>query len=169
MGGIDSGRIGLLEALKRFTSDATSELLMPVRIQKQGEEQSFRAAKVFLMRLPDSKSVFKKAPYILHQFLTGQDEQKPGQRIVSTALIRSIFCVYHDDEQEGGLMLLNLMERLRIALERQVVIEKRYKLLLDPKMEVLVYPEDNAPYFAGEMISAWKIPAIEREVQELYE
>ncbi|MBQ9348302.1 MAG: hypothetical protein IJT94_13375 [Oscillibacter sp.] len=169
MEGIDSGRIGLLEALKRFTSDATGELLMPVRIQKQGEEQSFRAAEVFLMRLPDSKSVFKKAPYILHQFLTGQDEQKPGQHPVSIALVRSVFCVYNDDEQEGGLMLLNLMERLRIALEKQIVIEKRYKLLLDPKMETLVYPEDYAPYFAGEVISAWKIPVIEREARELYE
>ena len=169
MEGIDAGRVGLLEAVKRFTEDATGELMMPVRIQRAGEEQIYRAAEVFLMRLPDSKSVFKKAPYILHQLITAQDRQPPGQRPVSTALVRSIFCVYNDDEQEGGLMLLNLMERLRIALERKIVIEKRYKLLLDPAMEALVYTEDTAPYYAGEMVSTWKIPAIEREVRELYE
>ena len=169
MEGIDAGRVGLLEAVKRFTEDATGELMMPVRIQRAGEEQTYRAAEVFLMRLPDSKSVFKKAPYILHQLITAQDRQPPGQRPVSTALVRSIFCVYNDDEQEGGLMLLNLMERLRIALERKIVIEKRYKLLLDPAMEALVYTEDTAPYYAGEMVSTWKIPAIEREVRELYE
>ena len=164
MGGIDSGRIGLLEAIKRFTAESTNELIMPVRIQKKDEEQTYRSANVYLMRLPDSKSVFKKAPYVLHQLITAQDRQSPGQRPASTALVRSIFCVYNKDEQEGGLMLLNLMERLRIAMERKIVIENRYKLLLDPAVEALIYPEDSAPYYAGEMVSTWKIPAIEREV-----
>lgn len=40
-------------------------------------------------------------------------------------MVRSIFAVYNDDEQEGGLMLLNLMERLRIRLLREVVIGRR--------------------------------------------
>ena len=169
MEGIDAGRIGLLDAIRRFTVEATGELMMPIRIQKKDEEQTYRSAYVYLMRLPDSNSVFKKAPYILHQLITAQDRQPPGQHPVSTALVRSIFCVYNEDEQEGGLMLLNLMERLRIAMERKIVIEKRYKLLLDPAVEALIYPENTAPYYGGEMVSTWKIPAIEREVRQLYE
>lgn len=165
MAEIDSGRIGLLVALKKFTLEATSELIMPVRVQRKDEERTFRAADVYLMRLPDSKSPTKKAPYILHQLITAKDQQLPGKNVDSSALIRSVFCVYNEDEQEGGLMLLNLIERLRIALMRQIVIDKRYKLLLNPAMEGLIYPEDNAPYFAGEMVSTWKIPAIEREVK----
>ena len=165
MVGIDSGRIGLLEALKQFTVQEVSELLLPVHIQKPGEEQIFRPADVYLMRLPDAKSAKKKAPYIIHQLITAKDQQQPGQHPTSTVQVRSIFCVYNEDGQEGGLMLLNLMERVRIPLIRQTVIEKRYKLLLDPSMEAIAYPEDSAPYYAGEMVSIWKIPAIEREVR----
>ena len=165
MEGIDSGRIGLLESLKEFTLQATSNLIMPTHFQRRDEERICRAADVYLMRLPDSKSAMKKAPYILHQLITGKDQQTPGTRTDSSVQIRSIFCVYNENEQEGGLMLLNLMERVRIPLLRQLVIDKRYKLLLDPAMEALIYPEDSAPYFAGEMVSTWKIPAIEREVK----
>lgn len=91
-------------------------------MQKGDTEQSFRPAKVYLTRLPDGTSATKKAPYVLHQVITGMDQQPQGQRVTSSAKVRSICCVYNDDEQEGGLMLLNLMERLRIAMLRQVVI-----------------------------------------------
>ena len=63
-------------------------------------------------------------------------------------------------------MLLGLMERLRIKLLKQVVIGERYQLDLTQGAEVLIYPDDTAPYFAGEMITTWKIPSIEREVRQ---
>ena len=69
----------------------------------------------------------------------------------------------HHDEQEGGLALLNLMERLRIALLEQRSIGKQFRLDLEAGLESLVYPEDTAPYYAGEMISVWKLPVIERK------
>jgi hypothetical protein len=137
-----------------------------VRIQREGEDQSYRSADVYLMRLPDSKSATKKAPYIIHQLITGRDMQEEGQRVTSTAQVRSIFCVYSDDEQEGSLMLLGLMERLRIKLLKQVVIGERYQLDLTQAAEALIYPDDTAPYFAGEMVTTWKIPSIEREVRQ---
>ena len=62
-------------------------------------------------------------------------------------------------------MLLNLMERLRISLLRQIVIGDQFQLDLKAGLETLVYPDDTAPYYAGEMISTWKIPAIQREVR----
>ena len=74
-----------------------------------------------------------------------------------------MFCVYCDDEQAGALHLLNLMERLRIRLLQQVTIGQQYQLDLEAGVEMLIYPEDSAPYFAGEMSTTWKMPSVERE------
>lgn len=157
-------RITLLECLRDFTKKATAELIMPVRMQKGDTEQKYRPADIYLMRLPDGKAATKKAPYVLHQLITGKDQHPSGKTMESIAQVRSICCVYNDNEQEGGLMLLNLVERLRVALLKQVVIGSQFTLDLDTGLEVLIYPDDTAPYFVGEIISAWKLPAIEREV-----
>lgn len=154
-----------LEELKRFTLDATRDLLLPVRVQSAEETPSERPAEVHLMRLPDSEAAKKKAPYIIHQIITGKDVQKPGEQAACTTEIRSIFCVYCPDEEEGGMLLLNLMERLRIALLRQTVLDQRYQLDLEAGLEIILYPDDSAPYYAGEMASRWRLPGIEREVR----
>lgn len=78
--------------------------------------------------------------------------------------MRSIFCVYDPDEEEGGLLLLNLMERVRIALLKQGVLDSRYQLDLEAGLETVSYPDDTAPYYAGEMASRWRLPGIVREV-----
>ena len=157
-------RIMLLEALRDVTKDATADLIMPTKIQRADEEQQFRPPDVYLMRLPDGNSAMKKAPYIIHQAITSKDSQPSGGRVNSRASIRSIFAVYNSDEQEGGLMLLNLMERVRIRLLSQVVIGDQFTLDLDAGLETIVYPDNTAPYFIGEMSTTWKIPAVEREV-----
>lgn len=160
-------RVSLLEALKVETEVATADLLMPVAMQKEDkEEPKDRAAKVYLMRVPSSSEAKKKVPYILHQFITGDDEQAAGKLDTSTAIIRSVFAVYNKDEEVGGLTLLNLMERLRIHLLKKVVIDGKFELDKELKVECLVYPDDTAPYYAGEMITRWKLPAVEREVSE---
>lgn len=158
-------RAVFLEELKRFTLDATRDLLLPVRVQSAEETPSERPAEVHLMRLPDSEAAKKKAPYIIHQIITGKDVQKPGEQAACTTEIRSIFCVYCPDEEEGGMLLLNLMERLRIALLRQAVLDQRYQLDLEAGLEIILYPDDSAPYYAGEMASRWRLPGIEREVR----
>lgn len=157
-------RVMLLRALKDFTLDATRDLLLPVRVQSAEETPSERPAEVHLMRLPDSSAAKKKAPYIIHQVITGKDEQKPGKRQTSSAEVRSIFCVYAPDEEEGSLLLLNLMERVRIALLKQGVLDNRYQLDLEAGLETVSYPDDTAPYYAGEMASRWRLPGIVREV-----
>ena len=116
------------------------------------------------MRLPDSKAATKKAPYIIHQVITGSDSQQEGERERGIAAVRTIFCVYSEDEQAGGMLLLNLMERLRIALLRQVVIGDQFQLDLRNNFDRLIYPDDTAPYYAGEMMSNWIMPSVEREV-----
>lgn len=157
-------KVILLRQLKDFTEKATWDLLLPVRVQTQGEQKKDRRAEVHLMRLPDSKAAHKKAPYILHQLITGADRQTPGNREDASATVRTIFCVYNDDEEKGAMLLLNLMERLRIELLRTRVIGAQFHLDLETPMEMLCYPDDTAPYFAGEMVSSWTLPAVEREV-----
>ena len=157
-------RTALLEQLKDFSKAVTKDIILPTKMEKGDTEKTERPADVFLMRLPDSRAATKKAPYILHQLITGNDAQRSGERAESRAMIRSIFCVYHDNEQEGALALLNLMERLRIELLRKVVIGNQFTLDLEANLETLIYPDDTAPFFAGELISTWKLPAVEREV-----
>lgn len=154
----------LLDGLKEFTEQAISELLLPVKKEKGEKGAELRPADVYKMRLPDSNSAKKKVPYILHQVITGKDQQKRGMLCEAEATIRSIFSVYCEDEQEGALLLLNLMERLRIELLKKIIIAGQFRLLLDEGLEFLIYPADTAPYYSGEMVSKWRLPAVEREV-----
>ena len=159
-------RTVLLERLRDLTEEATAGVLLPVRRQKgDGESLLPRPAKIYLMGLPEAGAAVKKAPYILHQIVTGKDTQKPGDfQPEAQAVVRSVFCVYHEDGQEGSLALLGLMERVRIALLEQVVIGKQFKLDLSAGLETLVYPDDTAPYYIGEVVATWKLPGITRKV-----
>lgn len=157
-------KVILLDQLKAFTEEAMADIILPTHSQKGDTGSQYRAANVYRMRLPDSRAATKKAPYILHQIITGKDAQPSGQRPNSSTTVRTIFCVYCHDEQEGGLMLLLIMERLRIALLERVVIGQQFTLDLEAGLETLVYPDDTAPYFAGEMVSTWKLPAVKRKV-----
>lgn len=161
----------LLEALKKFTLEATKDLQLPLAPR---EEESLLPPQygppgVYRMRLPEFGAATRKAPYILHQVVTGKDAQKEGERLPdSSTVVRTVFCVYCGDEEEGGLLLLNVMERLRIALLEQVVIGKQFKLDLKAGLESLAYPDDGspnmAPYYLGEMVSTWKLPGIQRRI-----
>lgn len=160
-------RLNLLEVLKEETNAAVGQLIMPTKPQKGDTAEKKRVAEVFLMRLPDGNSAQKVAPYIIHQLITSKDVQKQGEHPESSTVVRSIFCVYCDNEQEGGLMLLNLMERLRIHLLRKLTIgDGAFQLDREQGIETICYPDDTAPFFAGEMISNWSIPAIEPEVRQ---
>lgn len=159
-------KTSLLEALKEKTEEVISELLLPVQMQKGDTEEAEKAADVYIGRLPDTKQSTKKAPYILHQMVNSANKQKPGEQLQSKAVVRSIFCVYCDDEQEGTLHLINLMERLRIALLKNPLIgDNAFECDLQEGLEDLVYPDDTYPYYLGEMISTWDLPPIKREVR----
>lgn len=155
--------ITLLEQLKLFTEETIKDIILPVRLQKGDSERQSRTADVYLMRLPDSTAATKKAPYIIHQLVTSKDTQPAGRQESGSSVVRSVFCVYCENEQEGALHLLNLMERLRIQLLQQVIIGQQYQLDLETGVEMLIYPEDSAPYYAGEMSTTWKMPSVERE------
>ena len=162
--------VNLLESLKAFTIESTKDLIMPVKPSEEAEEPEPRQVGVYIANLPEFSSVKRKAPCILHQIVIRKDIQPPGQPFPDTAaVVRSAFCVYNDDEEEGGLMLLGLMERLRIALLKKVALDKQFKLDLQAGLESLVYDSTGSkpthPYYLGEMISVWRIfHTIEREV-----
>ncbi|MBR3767530.1 MAG: hypothetical protein IKL10_04730 [Clostridia bacterium] len=158
-------KVILLEQLKIFTEKSVKDIPLPVKPQENDYHSGYkRTAEVYLMRLPDSSSAKKKAPYIIHQIITGKDSRKPGSTGEAKTVVRSIFCVYSSDEQEGSLLLLGLMERLRIDLLKTEIIGKQFALDLEEGVETLVYPDDTAPFYAGEMITSWNIPTVEREV-----
>lgn len=84
-------RLNLLDALTSFTNEVMRETLLPVRRQKGDEEEpAERPPLVYRQRLPDVKSATSKAPYILHQIVTGEDEQKPGEPTDSSVEVRSL-------------------------------------------------------------------------------
>jgi len=161
-------KIFLLKALKVFTEEVTKDLIMPVKRQKEDkEEPPPRAANIHMMRLVKSSSVEKAAPYIIHQVITGRDSQSPGNEATAQTVIRSIFCVYNEDEQEGSLMLLNLMERFRVEILQKVVLDNRFQIDLNDGLDSIIYPDEGQlqSYYAGEYVSTWTLPAIKREVK----
>ena len=165
-------KVDLLDALTEWTECTTKDLLLPVRVQQEGETSTKRPAKVYKQRLPDSKQPAKKAPYIIHSVVNSTHKQSRGELITSHTIIRSIFCVYSEDEQEGSLMLLNLMERIRIGLLKDPIIRNQFECVLtdedDGGIEDLVYPDDTAPYYMGEMLTVWDMPKVKREVPQVW-
>ena len=155
-------RIALLEALRDYQRDCRRS---HYAYRQQKEIRRGQRQPMFTNALA-GQFVHTKAPYIIHQLITGQDIQEPRQHVSSSVSIRSICCVYHPDEEEGALLLLNLMERLRIRLLKDVVIAGQFELDLEAGLETLIYPDDTAPYYAGELLSTWKLPAVEREVRQ---
>ena len=160
-------RLNLLNALSDFTTDVMRDVILPVRRQKGDEDAVERPPLVYRQRLPDVKSSTSKAPYILHQVITGDDVQRPGEHVESRAEVRTIFCVYGEDDQEGALRLMTVVEHLRDELLLQVIIGQQYRLDLEQKLSTMYYTDDTAPYFCAEMISAWRIPPLERKVTVL--
>lgn len=167
-------KITLLEQLKEFTEKHTADLLLPVQMQEDDEiTLPDRVAEVYIPCLPELRSYAQKAPFIMHEIVTGQDkvatDPHSGKRLKSSTVVRSCFCIYHRNEQEGKMALLTMMERMRIALLEEVVIGKQFCLDVDAGVESLVYPGNPnqtamSPFYLGEMITTWKLPIIERKV-----
>lgn len=157
-------KVQLLDDFEAFLEDTTKHFALPVATQKGDTEQKFRAPEIHKMRLPNSNDAKKKTPYIIVQYVTGKDFQKQAQQSQSVAIVRLIFAVYSDNEQEGAISLLNVMETVRIALMKKVVIGRCFKIDTEDGVESIVYPEDTAPYYAGEMMFSVLVPPTEREV-----
>lgn len=150
----------LLEGLKEFIEECTKDILLQVRTKPTEESSvSRRAAEVHLMRLPDKSSETILIPYVLLQFIDGRDEDDAE----STCRVRVIVATYSDDNGIGSMDVLNVLTKIRIDLLKKGVISNQFSI--KKPLEYIVYPEDTAPYFMGEMMTVWEIPEIMREVQ----
>ncbi len=154
----------LLENLKELCKDALKNMKLPTAVQKGDTEEVWRAPDIYLMRLPDLNSWDKKAPYIIIQFLEGQDIQEEGKQSKSTALIRFVFAVYDKNAEHGALELLEVMNAIRIRLLSQVIVGREFKLITTEGVNSAVYGSESAPYYGGEITCKFNLPPIEREV-----
>lgn len=156
----------LLDALCDFTRDEMKDLILPVQLQEDDESTPLpRAPDVYDHGLPDFSQAEKKVPYIIHQVITANDVWRAGQQFPeSKTVVRSIFAVYHEDSQEGQRVLLGMLERLRIALWRQRVIGKQFKLDMKAGADYLIYEKQLPPFYAGEMLTTWELPSVKLEV-----
>ena len=156
----------LLSELKTFCEKVTEGRYYDVSTQKGDTAVEKRPPSIHRMRLPDSHSAKKYAPYILLQYLNGITQQKAGQRSFATATIRFIFCVYNENEEEGALDLLNLMETVASALLKEPFFSTFFYLDREAGLEDLIYTDDTRPFYAGEMVGTFIIPEQERNVNE---
>lgn len=68
----------------------------------------------------------------------------------------------HSEEETGLIMLLNLMERVRILLLRQSVLEQRFSL--DASWTWKLDEEHPSAVWRGELTTTWALPQIRQEV-----
>ncbi len=155
----------LLDRLKEFVEKQTRDLLLSVRV-KSDEEPQERPAHVYKMRLPNKEGETKLIPYILLQFVSGHDSQEENQDPESGCMVRIVIATYSEDGETGAMNVLNIIDRIRIALLKAGVIGEQF--LLQKPIEYIVYPDSTNPYFLGEMITRWGLPIIEREVENLW-
>ena len=163
-------KVALLEAFKAYTEQLVKDVILPVSPQKndKDEDPKCRAPEVHIGRLPDTASSTKKAPYILHQIVNSKTVQEPGELPESVCVVRSIFCVFNKDAEKGTLSLIELMERMRLSILMDLWLDDQFELDRADGLEDLVYSNDTAPYYMGEMLSVWKLPMVKREVTKYW-
>lgn len=152
----------LLEELEKFVKVSTEDIILPVRGQPDLKE---RAPEIWKMRLPTKQAEIQAVPYIILQLINGKDDQAEGEGESSSCNIRMIVGCYSENNSEGNLQVLRVIDRLRIELLKSRVIGRRFVLL--PPLEFIVYPDNTAPYFFGELYTTWSMPTITREVLDV--
>lgn len=152
----------MLESLKGYMEALLSDTILPTVVSKDSGERPERPPFVYLMNTPTQEDRLGKVPYVVLQYLQGEQIQKAGQRPIATAKIRFILVFYNENQEEGKLQLLNVVSKIQTALLQDGVVAKRY--LLESPIEHFIYPEDEFYYYGGEIMTNWRIPATEREV-----
>ena len=119
------------------------------------------------MRLPTKDAETKRIPYVLLQYIKSTDTQTAGEPPESSCMVRIVAATYSEDGEEGAMCVLNLLTRIRIAFLRDGVIAERF--MLKPPIEMIVYPDSTPPYYLGEMMTEWRMPIVESEVQKVWQ
>lgn len=155
----------LLEALKAVTEEAVKDLPLPTARQPSSEPE-FRPPAVYIPRVPDGRQALKKVPYVLHMVESCHDWQDQTHVPQAQIIVRSILAIYSVDEMEGLFILYNLYEHIRVELLKRINIGEQFTLDLSNEggIHFTPYTQLEAPYFAGEMITAWYVPGVRREI-----
>ena len=143
----------LLAALEAFVKQETKDILLPVRVDRKSGENKERAAEVYKMRLPNKTAQTERVPYLLLQYIE--------------CTVRIVAATYSEYECEGAMCVLNLLTRIRVALLKDGVVGGQF--VLKSPLEMIVYPDNTAPYYLGEMMTTWTMPIIESEVQQIWQ
>ena len=157
-------KVALLLAIAKTCKKAVRGLQLQTSVQQGDTELLRREPKVHIMRLPKSTDAKKKAPYIIVQYINGRQVRVKPPKPSRTANVRFVFCVYDDDEQTGAINLLNVMDAVEMEILKAIKFGACFTLDSDEPLESLVYPDDTAPYYAGEMFGTFHLPPIEQEV-----
>ena len=163
----------LLEELKAVTEFATKDLILPTARQDPSarpyarEEPDARAPAVYIPRVPDGRQAKKKVPYVLHMVESFHDWHDSTHIPFAQIVVRSILTVWSANEMEGLFYLYNLYETIRVDLLKRINIGKQFTLDLGSEngLHFTPYTELEPPYFAGEMISVWRVPGVGREIR----
>ena len=160
-------RVMLLEALKVRQTEDLKDLLMPT-VPKKDKPSELRPVEIFKGKLPDRKSETEKAPYIVNSVLNSNFYRNPGEEPTSLVTVRSTLCVYNPNNEEGVLMILNLLERLRISYTKNPILDNTFEMLFDEEHPIqdLVYPDETMPFFMADQVTVWSLPPVEREVRK---
>jgi hypothetical protein len=158
--------LDLLDTLAEFVKEHTKDIILETRGAETDDDRrepdGQRPAFVYKMRLPDENAVLDNVPYILLQWLNGEDTQDEGKYPNSTCKIRVVVVTYSPDYGKGKIDVLNILERLRVSLLKEQIIGSMFQLAMP--LERVVYPDDQAPYFDGEMMTNWLLPTVGREI-----
>ena len=149
------------------SEENTKDILLPVRVDRKSGEAKERPAEVYKMRLPTKDAETKRIPYVLLQYIKSTDTQTAGEPPESSCMVRIVAATYSEDGEEGAMCVLNLLTRIRIAFLRDGVIAERF--MLKPPIEMIVYPDSTPPYYLGEMMTEWRMPIVESEVQKVWQ
>lgn len=157
----------LLKDLQQWLEEKTAGFRYEVDLQRDDGDRETRAPEVHRMRLPRSDHYKKYAPYIILKLTTWHTRQAEGQRTEQVATVRMIFCVPNENEEQGELDLLNLMEFVERELLRDTYNGRSFSLDLETGPEGLIYSDDTRPFYAGEMAVPFIVKETERDVRRL--
>lgn len=156
----------LLDELQAFIKEKTKDMLLPAIVNKSSGEDRERPAKIHKGQLPDKDAEVSRVPYVLLQFIKSTDDQKPGEDPECECMVRIVAATYSLDGAEGSASLENLLTRIKLELIKAGVIGGQF--LLRPPLETFIYPDSEPPIFLGEMMTRFKLPAMESEVMRIW-
>ena len=157
--------VAFMNALRDLCHDELKGMTFQVAVQKGDTEEVFKEPHGYLMRLPDVENADKLAPYFIIQPGKSYHIQKPGDEPRFFVPVRMVFCTYCDDNERGEVELMNIMERIRIRLLKDVTFGGSFMLDVNEPLELEPYYEDLGSYHAGELRGTFVLPPIIREVE----